>query len=100
MAADKIPATLIPGDGVYAVRAVLADGSAWPGAANVGPNPTFGEQARKVEVHLIGFEGDLYGRPLAADFVARLRDTRAFAGPADLVQQLKADVAAARRLLG
>src|SRR5204863_6684191 len=52
--------TLIPGDGVYAARAVLEDGAAWPAAVNIGPNPTFGEQARKVEAHLIGFAGDLY----------------------------------------
>jgi riboflavin kinase/FMN adenylyltransferase len=85
---------------VYAVRAVVDDGGVWPGAANVGPNPTFGEQARKVEVHLIGYEGDLYGRPLAVDFVARLRDTRPFAGPDELVAQLRADVEQARRIVG
>src|SRR5262249_42326926 len=60
---DRLP-TLVPGDGVYAVRVPVA-GAVWPGAANVGPNPTFGENARKVEVHLIGFSGDLYGQPLA-----------------------------------
>jgi riboflavin kinase/FMN adenylyltransferase len=93
----RIP-TVVPGDGVYAVRA-HAEGarSPWPGAANVGPNPTFGEQARKVEVHLIGFEGDLYDRPLAVDFVARLRDTRPFAGAAELVEQLRRDVEQARQ---
>ncbi len=94
------PATLVPGDGVYAVRAVLVDGGVWPGAANVGPNPTFGEQARKLEVHLIGYAGDLYGRPMAVEFVARLRDTRPFAGPADLVAQLRADVERARQIIG
>jgi riboflavin kinase/FMN adenylyltransferase len=83
--------TLIPGDGVYAVRAPLGE-AVWPGAANVGPNPTFGEQARKVEVHLIGFQGDLYGRPLAVDFVQRLRDTRRFGSAAELVEQLRRDV--------
>jgi riboflavin kinase/FMN adenylyltransferase len=93
------PATLVPGDGVYAVRVRLDDGRDWPGAANVGPNPTFGEQARKLEAHLIGFDGDLYGRPLAVDFVARLRDTRPFASAAELAEQLHADVAAAKRLL-
>ena len=72
--------TLVPGDGVYAVRALLEDGGPGPAAANVGPNPTFGEDARKIEVHLIGFAGDLYGQPMAVDFVARLRDTRPFAG--------------------
>src|SRR5262249_7003535 len=89
--------TVVPGDGVYAVLAQV-DGSSWPGAANIGPNPTFGENARKVEVHLIDFQGDLYNRELAVDFMARLRDTRPFNGPADLVEQLRKDVAAARRM--
>lgn len=89
--------TLAPGDGVYAARAILG-AETWPAAVNVGPNPTFGEQARKVEAHLIGFQGDLYGRPLALDFVARLRDTRPFANVADLIAQLGRDVEDARRL--
>lgn len=92
--------TLIPGDGVYAVRAFLEDGARWPGAANVGPNPTFGGQTRKVEVHLIGYTGDLYGQVLAVDFVDRLRDTRPFAGVAQLVEQLRRDVEQAASLLG
>jgi riboflavin kinase/FMN adenylyltransferase len=91
------PETLVPGDGVYAVRA-WHEGRSWPGAANVGPNPTFGEQARKVEVHLIGFAGDLYGRRLAVDFLARLRDTRAFSGVPELVEQLRRDVEQAHRI--
>lgn len=90
-------ATLIPVDGVYAVRAGVGQ-QVWPGAANIGPNPTFGEQARKVEVHLIGYRGDLYGQSLRVEFLARLRDTRPFAGPAELVEQLHRDVADARRV--
>jgi riboflavin kinase/FMN adenylyltransferase len=96
---EQMP-TLVPGNGVYAVRAWLAEGKAWPGAANVGPNPTFGEQARKVEVHVIGFQGDLYGQPLAVDFVDRLRDTRPFAGVAALVAQLRQDIEQARQIIG
>src|SRR4051794_23524484 len=93
--------TLVPGDGVYAVHVRPGeDGHPWPGAANVGPNPTFGEQARKVEVHLIGFRGDLYGRPLAVDFLRRLRDTRPFGSAADLVQQLRLDVEQAQHWAG
>ena len=91
--------TLIPGDGVYAVRAWLGN-TDWPAAANIGPNPTFGESARKVEVHLIGFQGELIGQTLAVDFVARLRETRKFPGVDALVEQLKKDVEAARRLVG
>lgn len=88
--------SVIPGDGVYAARAWL-NGHSWPAAVNVGPNPTFGEKARKVEIHLIGFQGDLYGQALAVDFLDRLRDTRPFAGPADLVEQLRRDIEAAWR---
>jgi riboflavin kinase/FMN adenylyltransferase len=90
--------TLIPGDGVYAVR-VHHGNEKWPGAANIGPNPTFGEQARKIEIHLIGFQGELVGRELAIDLIDRLRDTRPFAGVEQLVQQLKKDIEAARQLV-
>src|SRR5262249_31587925 len=90
--------TVLPGNGVYAVRADV-DGKMWPGAANVGPNPTFGEDARKVEVHLIGFAGDLYGKPMAVEFVARLRDTKPFAGVNELIEQLRRDVECAKGVL-
>jgi riboflavin kinase/FMN adenylyltransferase len=90
--------SLAPGDGVYAVR-VEADGRTRAGAANVGPNPTFGEHTRKVEVHVIDFTGELYGRPLAVDFVRRLRDTRPFAGVAELTAQLGRDVEQARQTI-
>lgn len=90
--------TVIPSNGVYAVR-VLCHGKSWPGAANIGPNPTFAETAPKVEVHLIGFEGDLYGHELAVDFLERLRDTRKFAGPNDLAAQLRSDVEQATLVL-
>src|SRR5205814_192284 len=53
--------TVLPGNGVYAVRATVA-GVQYPAAANVGPNPTFGEDVPKVEIHLLGFSGDLYGK--------------------------------------
>lgn len=86
---------LVPGNGVYAVR-VHWKNESWPGAANVGPNPTFVENARKVEVHLIGFKGDLYGQALAVDFVAKIRDTRPFGSAAELVRQIEDDIRAVR----
>ncbi len=90
--------TLVPCTGVYAMRAWVGDKS-WPAAANVGPNPTFGEDARKIEVHLIGFEGDLYGAELRVEFVQRLRDTKPFAGIEDLKEQLKRDIEVARTVV-
>jgi riboflavin kinase/FMN adenylyltransferase len=89
---------LLPCDGVYGARVHLAARD-WPAAVNIGPNPTFGEQARKVEVHLIGFAGDLYGQSLSIEFIARLRDTRRFQGVAQLVEQLRSDVEQTRRLV-
>ncbi len=91
--------TLLPGPGVYAGRA-MTSGGAWPAAINVGPNPTFGEQTMKVEVHLIGFQGSLYGQPLEVDFVARLRDIQRFDSVGDLQAQLERDVAAAKAKVG
>ena len=91
--------TLVPADGVYAVT-VHYEGKCWPGAANVGANPTFAETTRKIEVHLIGFAGTLLGHELKVDFLRRLRDTRAFSGPAQLVQQLRLDVEHALEAFG
>lgn len=91
-------ATVVPAEGVYAVVARTPDGALWPGAANVGRNPTFAEAQHKIEVYLIGFQGDLYGAALAVDFLTRLRATRAFAGVSELVEQMSRDVVAAERL--
>ena len=94
---DAVP-TLIPGDGVYAVRAYVGD-TPWPAAANIGPNPTFGENARKVEVHLIDFHGDLYGAALTIDLLHRLRDTRPFRNVTELTEQLQRDIDQARGIV-
>src|SRR5208283_4703057 len=95
--------TLIPLDGVYATRAFIdgaerSPGQGWPAACNIGPNPTFGEQIRKVEAHLLDFSGDLYGRTVELDFLAHLRSTRAFSGLDDLLTQIRADIELTRRV--
>jgi riboflavin kinase/FMN adenylyltransferase len=89
--------TLLPAHGVYAGRAVYEAGSL-PAAINIGPNPTFGENAVKVEAHLIDFTGSLYGQPLEIDFLARLRDVERFQSVDRLQEQLRADVAMVRDL--
>lgn len=90
-------ATLVPGPGVYAGRARVADDArAWPTAVHVGPNVSFGETALSVEAHLIGFDGNLYGRTLHVDFLDRLRETRRFDSVAGLTEQLARDVERAR----
>jgi riboflavin kinase/FMN adenylyltransferase len=67
-------------------------------AINLGPNPTFGESVRKFEAHLLDFSGDLYGRALDVDLIARVRDTVRFASSEALMQQLKADQIAVHTL--
>jgi riboflavin kinase/FMN adenylyltransferase len=89
--------TLLPAVGVYAGRAYANDGT-WPAAVNIGPNPTFGEHSLKVEVHLLDFEGSLYGAVLEVDFLSRLRDIRPFDSVDELVQQLHRDVEATRQV--
>jgi len=91
--------TLLPAEGVYAVWAIPEDGTRCRAAANIGPNPTFGEDARKIEVHLLDFQGDLYGRTMRVEFVQRLRATQPFRGVEALVEQLQRDIAETRNIL-
>jgi len=92
------PRVMLPTDGVYAVR-VHAGGAVHAGVVNVGVRPTFGEARRTVEAYLLDFDGDLYGRWLELDFVARLRGEQRFDGIAALKAAIAADVAHARRIL-
>lgn len=92
-------ATLIPGNGVYAGRTTVDD-HCLPAAIHVGPNPTFDDQQRKVEVHLVGFSGDLYGRELDVDFLKRLRAVSRFESVEALRQQLQRDVETVKGIVG
>lgn len=89
----------IPPDGVYAVH-VVVDGARLPGVANLGKKPTFGEHQRRLEAHLLDWEGDLYGRRIEVRFKQHLRGERKFAGVDDLTAQIRADAQAARVALG
>ena len=89
---------LLPHYGVYAVRAHV-QGSSVPAVANLGTRPTFDGRTPSLEVHLLDFEGDLYGQPLALSFVERLRAEQRFASVDELVSAIGQDVAAARSVL-
>jgi riboflavin kinase/FMN adenylyltransferase len=91
-----------PARGVYAGWARLAgppDAPRWPAVINIGQRPTFAGRHVTVEAHLLDRDQDLYGRHLRLEFVARLREERAFDGPAALVAQIHRDIEAARPLL-
>ncbi|MCH8256361.1 MAG: bifunctional riboflavin kinase/FAD synthetase [Proteobacteria bacterium] len=87
--------TLLPGPGVYAGRA-YTDKKCWPAAINIGTNPTFNEETLKIEVHLVGFDGSLYGCPLEVDILARLREIQPFSSVEELQRQLALDVKSAK----
>ena len=92
------PRKLLPPDGVYAVQVDTPRGR-FGGMLNLGPRPTFGDDRRRIEAHLFEAAGDFYGDHVQVSFVARLRDTRRFEGPEQLMQQLAADEEGARRAL-
>jgi riboflavin kinase/FMN adenylyltransferase len=84
----------IPQRGVY-ITETLAFASRFPSITNVGFRPTFGGTELSVESHLIDVDEDLYGERIEVRFLARLRDERTFAGPAELADQIARDQAAA-----
>ncbi len=93
------PGKCLPPLGVYAVEAVV-DGTVHPAMANLGSRPTFGEEAPRLEVHLLEWSGEpLYGTRIEVAFAARLRDVRRFAGPEELAAQLVRDRDDARAAL-
>ena len=95
----RVPARkLLPPDGVYAVR-VEWRGGRGDGMMNQGARPTFHQDERSLEVHLLDWEGPLYGEWLKVEWVARLRDVRRFASAEALRAQLERDRQAARTAL-
>lgn len=89
---------VIPGSGVYAALLVI-DGTVNKAVVNVGNRPTFGGSNATTEAHVLDFTGDLYGRSVAVDFIARLRSEHKFDGVAELVEAINADIVNAREIL-
>lgn len=82
---------LIPADGVYAARCEF-EGKGYPVALSIGTMPTFGENQRQVEAHLIGFDDDLYDQVIQIDLVDWIRDQLKFSGVELLKMQLALDL--------
>jgi len=88
----------LPPDGVYASRAHI-DGEAYQSMANIGKCPTFGGGERTVEAYIVDYRGDLYGRELKIDIIARLRDEKKFDTVDELKEQVAKDVRQGRAIL-
>ena len=86
------PGLLVPRYGIYAGAAL--DHRA---AVSIGTNPHYGGEERRIEPHLLDFEGDLYGRRLVVELWERLRDEQAFDSEQELIDQIARDVEATRK---
>jgi len=84
--------------GIYAVIARL-DGRAFPAVASFGTRPTVDNGPPLLEVHLLDFDGDLYGREMEVEFVERIRDELKFDSIPALVAEMERDKARARAIL-
>jgi len=82
---------LLPPKGIYAGAAL-----GHRAAVSIGVNPHYGGDERRIEPHLLDFEGDLYGERLVVELWGRLRDERAFESETELVAQIARDVEATR----
>jgi riboflavin kinase/FMN adenylyltransferase len=89
---DVRPELLVPANGIYAGAA-----GEHRAAVSIGTNPHYGGRERRVEAHLLDFEGDLYGRRLVVEVWERLRDEAAFESEDELTAQIRRDVEATRQ---
>jgi len=89
---------LLPKPGVYAVK-VEWNGCVRDGACNIGDNPTFQGTRLTVEVHVLDFDGDLYGKTLRIHFIDRVREERKYPDVLSLIEAIQDDVARCREIL-
>ena len=87
---------LCPKTGIYAVT-VECSGSRHNGVANIGYSPTFEDHEFTVEVHILDFNANIYGEKIRVNFIKRLRDEIKFSNISELIDQIKKDIAAARK---
>lgn len=91
----KVPAL----SGIFASRVHGVGARPWPAVASFGTRPTVDGSEPLLEAHLFDFDGDLYGRRIEVEFVARLRDEEKYPDLPTLVAQMHRDAAQARAIL-
>lgn len=84
------PSKIIPKKGVYATW-VRIEESYYRGMMNIGERPTFDKTKLSIEVHILDFNTDIYGKEIQVQFVERIRDELAFSGKNELIEQLHRD---------
>jgi len=89
-----------PVGGIFAVRVRGVEAMPVPGVASLGVRPTVHGTEPLLEAHLFDFDGDLYGRRIDIEFVAKLRDEEKFPDLDAMVRQIDRDAGEARAILG
>lgn len=89
---------VVPKIGVYAVW-VRYEGEFFKGMMNIGERPTFDGNSITLEVHILDFDSDIYGKEVQLQFVKRIRDEQQFGGLEELKDQLKMDEKSTRSVL-
>ena len=89
---------LCPKTGIYAVT-VECGGNQHRGVANIGYSPTFEDHEFTVEVHILDFSANIYGKQIRVNFIKRIRDEIKFSNISELIDQIKLDIAAAHKIL-
>ncbi len=89
--------TLLP-EGVYATRTYIND-KIYQSVTNVGKRPTFGNNGRIIETHILNFQGNLYGQKIKIDIIERLRGEKRFDTTDELKKQIVEDVKQSRAIL-
>lgn len=92
------PDLALPPYGVYVTRARVGE-TLYKSVTNIGQRPTFEDGERTVEVHLLDFDGDLYGKEMRVELLKRLRGEVKFAGVEELVGQIRKDIDETRMVL-
>lgn len=86
-------------DGVYGTRCEIEGKKGkFAGALSIGPKPTFNKTERVVEVYLLDFKDDIYGRTIKIEFLKRIREIKRFRSPKELVDQIERDVGEVRKI--
>ncbi len=84
-------------DGVYASRTTVG-GSSYLSMSNLGENPSVGRVERRLETHIFGFEGSLYGRTIRVELLRKVRDEQCFSSVEELRRQIARDAETIRAL--
>jgi len=90
--------SLIPSNGVYAVRLFVRD-KHYNGVVNIGIRPTFDAKSPAIETHIFDFDEDIYGEEITVYFIRKIREEKKFQDAEALIKQIMSDIETAKHML-